>query len=99
MMMTHATRAALAAAIALLCTAAATAAPLTVTKTPKVIYLFVSVTPAAAGKAPFVEIYRTDDQAACDAQAADWSARLAPNKFACLAHNQDKLVTPFDDPQ
>lgn len=76
---------------------AARAAPLTVTKTPKVIYLFVAVTPAAAGRAPYVEVYRTDDQAACDAQAADWSAKLAPNKFTCLAHNQDKLVDPFGD--
>jgi hypothetical protein len=70
---------------------AAFAAPVTVTKTPKVVYLFVAVTPPAAGKSPFVELFHTDDQAACDAQAADWSARMAPNKFACLPHNQDKL--------
>ena len=70
---------------------AAIAAPVTVTKTPKVVYLFVAVTPPAAGKSPYVELFHTDDQAACDAQAADWSARMAPNKFACLPHNQDKL--------
>lgn len=76
---------------------AAIAAPVTVTKTPKVIYLFVAVTPPAAGKAPYVELYHTDDQAACDAQAADWSARMAPNKFACLPHNQDKLASDSGD--
>ena len=78
----------LALLLAALAAAAASAAPVTVTK---VIYLFVAVTPPAAGKVPYVELFHTDDQAACDAQAADWSARMAPNKFACLPHNQDKL--------
>ena len=67
--------------------AAGHAAPVTVTKTPKVIYLFVAVTPAAAGKAPYVELYHTDDQAACDAQAADWSALLALVKSAFGYHS------------
>jgi hypothetical protein len=81
----------LALAALLPCALPAVAAPVTVTKTPKLIYLFVAVTPPAAGKTPFLELYHTDDQAACDAQAADWSARMAPNKFACLPHNQEKL--------
>lgn len=84
-------RALLALLLAALAGAAASAAPVTVTKTPKVVYLFVAVTPPAAGKVPYIELFHTDDQAACDAQAADWSARMAPNKFACLPHNQDKL--------
>ena len=69
--------------------AGATAAPLTTT--PDAIFLFVAVLPAVKEEAPYRELYRTTDQAVCDKQATDWSARLAPAKFVCLPHAQKKL--------
>jgi hypothetical protein len=81
----------LALSLALASLAGAVAAPLTSTTTPETIFLFVAVLPAVKEDAPYRELYRTADQAACDKQAAEWSAKLAPAKFVCLPHAQKKL--------
>ena len=67
---------------------AAAAAPVTVTTSPPTIYLFVVLTPAAAGKAPWTEIAHTFDKTACDAMLYAWAPLVAPAKLACL---------PFDN--
>lgn len=64
---------------------------MTTTSAPELIYLFVVLLAPAPGGTPYEEIYRTTDTAACEAQAKDWSAKLAPTKFVCLPHRQKKL--------
>lgn len=78
-----------AAAAAVLAAPPTSAAPLTTT--PDTVYLFVAVLPALKERAPYEALYQTTDKAACESQAADWTTRLAPAKFACLPHAQKKL--------
>lgn len=66
-------------------------AMITTTTTPDVIYLLMVLFAPSAGNVGYEELYRTTDKAACEAQAKEWSAALAPNKFACVSHAQKKL--------
>ena len=66
---------------------------MTITTTPEIIYLLLALFSPAPGAPGYAELFQTDDQAACEAQAADWSAKLAPTKFVCVAHAQ-KVIKP-----
>ena len=64
---------------------------------PDLIYLFVMLfAKPADGVMPYRELYWTQDKAACEAQAKEWSATLAPIKFACVSHAQKKLKDTSD---
>jgi hypothetical protein len=80
--------------------AVAQAATFTVTTktTPAVIYLF-AVVPAVPqpGQLPYEVVYITDDKAACEAQAAEWSKALSPSTVRCLPHRQKVLEVPAYD--
>ena len=62
------------------------------TTAPDIIYLFVMLfAKPGDGMLPYRELYWTQDRPACEAQAKEWSAALAPVKFACVSHAQRKL--------
>lgn len=62
------------------------------TTTPEIIFIFMLFfTPPNGGKPLREELYISTDKAACETQAAEWTAKLAPLKFFCLQHNQKKL--------
>jgi len=64
---------------------------MTVTTTPELIYLLLAIFNPAPGALGYADLFQSVDQAACEAQAADWTAKLAPTKFVCVAHSQKIL--------
>jgi hypothetical protein len=65
------------------------------TSTPEIIFVFVMFfAPQGGGKPQREELYVSTDKAACEAQATDWSAKMAPLRFICVQHNQKKLKVP-----
>jgi hypothetical protein len=69
------------------------------TTTPEIVLMFVLFfAPPGGGKPQREELYVTTDKAACEAQAAEWTAKMAPLKFLCIAHNQKKLKAPAYKP-
>ena len=62
------------------------------TTTPEIIFIFMMLfAPPSGGKPVREELYISTDKAACEAQATEWTAKLAPMKFLCVQHNQKKL--------
>jgi hypothetical protein len=70
--------------------------PITITTTPPTIYLFVVITPAAAGKVPWTEIAHTFDKATCDAQLAAWTPLVGTAKLACLPLDNVGMLTTYN---
>jgi hypothetical protein len=67
------------------------------TTIPDIVYLFVMLfAKPAEGAMPYRELYWTQDKAACEAQAKEWSATLAPTRFACVSHQQKRLKDQLD---
>lgn len=69
---------------------------ITTTSTPDLIYLLLVLLNPAQNRLPYEELYKSTDKAACEAQAKEWSAAMAPTKFVCVSHAQKKLK-PFSD--
>lgn len=62
------------------------------TITVAIVYILAGIlaTPGP-GRLGYEEVYRTTDKAACEAHAVEWSAKLAPQKFACITLDTSKL--------
>lgn len=64
---------------------------MTITTTPELIYLLLAIFNPSPGALGFDSIFQGTDQVACKTQADDWTAKLAPTKFVCVAHRQKVL--------
>lgn len=74
------------------CALAAGAADFSVTTKPSLVYFFVVVLAKPdPGSLPYLTLYWTEDKAACDAQATEWTKALDPSKAVCLSHKPKVL--------